>query len=141
MAYGKGNTEGGQGGKVGHSNMSHRDYTEWIKVCSTKNRRLQSRQLSGNIVLEDTEVEITLTLSEDLDEIDKDKFNVQFIEEMEKRQLLFGGSLKKSTLSGCIDRSSSNLSETELIELMDDLCTNTFVQVVEMKIKTATSTT
>ncbi len=32
-------TEGGQGGKKGHSNMVHWDYTEQVKASSNKSRR------------------------------------------------------------------------------------------------------
>lgn len=38
-------TEGGQGGKRGHSNMTHWDKTELIKVRSNKLRRRNARQI------------------------------------------------------------------------------------------------
>ena len=43
MAISKGRTEGGQGGKLGHSNMNHWDYTEAIKAAARKQRRLQAK--------------------------------------------------------------------------------------------------
>lgn len=44
MAYGRGiRTEGGSGGKRGHSNMCHWEPTEWVKEQSRKLRRLQDR--------------------------------------------------------------------------------------------------
>ena len=43
MATSKGPVEGGQGGKLGHSNMTHWDYTEAIKVASRKWRRLKAK--------------------------------------------------------------------------------------------------
>jgi hypothetical protein len=43
MAIGKQKTEGGQGGRRGHSNMSHWDYTEEIKTATRKRRRLDSK--------------------------------------------------------------------------------------------------
>lgn len=41
MSYGRigPKTEGGQGGKVGHGNMTHWDYTEVIKECCRRVRR------------------------------------------------------------------------------------------------------
>lgn len=45
MAISKGRTEGGQGGKLGHSNMNHWDYTEAIKAAARKQRRLQAKTL------------------------------------------------------------------------------------------------
>jgi hypothetical protein len=38
-------TEGGSGGKRGHSNMCHGDYTEVIKACARRQRRIQSRRM------------------------------------------------------------------------------------------------
>jgi hypothetical protein len=38
-------TEGGSGGKRGHSNMTHWDYTEEIKRRSRKARRAQGKTL------------------------------------------------------------------------------------------------
>ena len=38
-------TEGGQGGRRGHSNMSHWEYTEVIKVESKKARRRYGKEL------------------------------------------------------------------------------------------------
>lgn len=37
-------TEGGSGGKRGHSNMDHRDHTEDIKVTARIQRRVQARR-------------------------------------------------------------------------------------------------
>jgi hypothetical protein len=44
MAIAKGKTDGGQGGKRGHSNQDHWDYTEAIKLAAKKSRRLQARK-------------------------------------------------------------------------------------------------
>ncbi|MCH6259319.1 hypothetical protein MLD52_22385 [Puniceicoccaceae bacterium K14] len=38
-------TEGGQGGKRGHSNMEHWDYTEAIKEATRRRRRSQSKRI------------------------------------------------------------------------------------------------
>lgn len=38
-------TEGGSGGRRGHSNMCHWEYTEVIKRLARKRRRAESRQL------------------------------------------------------------------------------------------------
>lgn len=43
MAIQKLKTEGGQGGRCGHSNMCHYDYTEAIKIAARKRRRLESK--------------------------------------------------------------------------------------------------
>ena len=43
MAILKLKTEGGQGGRRGHSNMCHWDYTEAIKIATRKRRRLESK--------------------------------------------------------------------------------------------------
>lgn len=46
MSYGRcinGNTEAGQGGKLGHSQMTHYDYTAMVKLGARKVRRRQDR--------------------------------------------------------------------------------------------------
>jgi hypothetical protein len=46
MSYSrKSKTEAGQGGKLGHSNMSHCDCTEVIKKQSNKTRRNVAKRL------------------------------------------------------------------------------------------------
>lgn len=37
--------EAGQGGRLGHSNMAHYDYTEHIKAACRKARRLQGKAI------------------------------------------------------------------------------------------------
>ena len=44
MAISKGPVDGGQGGKLGHSNMTHWDYTETIKAASRRWRRIKAKQ-------------------------------------------------------------------------------------------------
>jgi len=46
MAIAKGRANAGQGGKRGHSNMDHREFTEEIKRAAKKRRRLDA---SGEI--------------------------------------------------------------------------------------------
>lgn len=41
-------TEGGSGGKRGHSNMTHWNKTEYIKEVSKKKRRIESKKLSSD---------------------------------------------------------------------------------------------
>ena len=43
MAISKGRSDGGQGGKRGHSNMDHWDFTEEIKLAAKKSRRLEAK--------------------------------------------------------------------------------------------------
>lgn len=43
MAISKGPAEGGQGGKRGHSNMDHWEFTEEIKRAAKKRRRLGAK--------------------------------------------------------------------------------------------------
>ena len=43
MAIPKGPVDGGQGGRLGHSNMNHWDYTDAIKAGSRKWRRLKAK--------------------------------------------------------------------------------------------------
>ena len=43
MAIAKGRSDGGQGGKRGHSNMDHWDFTEEIKLAAKKSRRLEAK--------------------------------------------------------------------------------------------------
>lgn len=54
MSYGsyRNKTEGGNGGKRGHSNMSHHDGTEIIKEFSDKARRQQSRKMKRDFKLQ-----------------------------------------------------------------------------------------
>jgi hypothetical protein len=44
MAIGRGKPDGGQGGKRGHSNMDHWEFTEEIKQASRKRRRLEAKR-------------------------------------------------------------------------------------------------
>ena len=44
MSRDKNKTEAGQGGRLGHSNMEHWEYTEEIKIASRKLRRLQTKE-------------------------------------------------------------------------------------------------
>lgn len=44
MAIAKGKPDGGQGGKLGHSNQDHWEYTEEIKLAAKKRRRLNARR-------------------------------------------------------------------------------------------------
>ncbi len=43
MAISKGKPDGGQGGKRGHSNMDHWEFTEEIKLAARKRRRLAAK--------------------------------------------------------------------------------------------------
>lgn len=43
MAIPKGKSDGGQGGKLGHSNQDHWEYTEEIKLAAKKRRRLKAK--------------------------------------------------------------------------------------------------
>jgi len=43
VAIAKGKSDAGQGGKRGHSNMDHWDYTEAIKAAARKQRRLEAK--------------------------------------------------------------------------------------------------
>ncbi|MCF7983939.1 MAG: hypothetical protein K9L70_06000 [Thiohalocapsa sp.] len=52
MAIGKGPTEGGSGGKRGHANMGHRDYTEAIKVRTRLRRRREDRRSAAQGIKE-----------------------------------------------------------------------------------------
>jgi len=45
MGNPKGPSEGGSGGKRGHSNMEHWGYTDEVKRAARKRRRLDSRKL------------------------------------------------------------------------------------------------
>jgi len=47
MAILKGPTEGGSGGKRGHSNMEHWVYSHEVKRASKKRRRLESKKKIG----------------------------------------------------------------------------------------------
>jgi len=48
MAILKGKTEGGSGGKRGHSNMNHWVTTEELKTASRKRRRLDGKRVIAN---------------------------------------------------------------------------------------------
>ena len=43
MAFLKGKLDAGQGGRIGHSNQDHWQYTEEIKAAARKWRRLQAK--------------------------------------------------------------------------------------------------
>jgi hypothetical protein len=44
MSYRKGPTEGGSGGKRGHSGMEHWDYTEAVKKAARRRRRGEDKK-------------------------------------------------------------------------------------------------
>ena len=44
MSIPKGPTEGGSGGKRGHSGMDHWGYTEEVKEAARKRRRIEDKQ-------------------------------------------------------------------------------------------------
>jgi hypothetical protein len=44
MGIGKGKLDGGQGGKLGHSNQDHWEYTEEVKEAARKRRRLHAKK-------------------------------------------------------------------------------------------------
>jgi hypothetical protein len=46
MSWNNTKIEGGSGGKRGHSNMDHRDYTEIIKEGCRKKRRAESKNIA-----------------------------------------------------------------------------------------------
>jgi hypothetical protein len=52
MSITKGPTEGGSGGRRGHSNMEHRGYTDEVKLAAKKRRRLESRKLAFDALKE-----------------------------------------------------------------------------------------
>lgn len=43
-AISKGKADGGQGGKLGHSNQDHWEFTEEVKEAARKRRRLQVKR-------------------------------------------------------------------------------------------------
>jgi len=54
MSYSKDIKEsGGQGGKLGHSNMTHWTGTEEIKIVAKKKRRLNSKKIIAEALEED----------------------------------------------------------------------------------------
>jgi hypothetical protein len=65
MAILKGKANAGQGGKLGHSNQDHWEFTEEIKVAARKWRRLQSKTEISAALAE-------LELTAETNEIDSD---------------------------------------------------------------------
>ena len=60
MSILKGRPDAGQGGKLGHSNMDHWEFTEEIKLAARKRRR------------HDAKLQITAALKEMADKDDRD---------------------------------------------------------------------
>lgn len=85
--------------------MSHWDYTEWLKVCSQVNRRMESKKIIDNLELDDFEIEIDITLINTLTEDKKDNYYDLFIDFIEDNYLLFGVELNGIKISGCNDYS------------------------------------
>ena len=56
MSLAKGPTEGGSGGKRGHSNMEHWGYTGEVKLAAKKRRRLESKKLASDALTEDQQI-------------------------------------------------------------------------------------
>lgn len=57
MSIPKGPTEGGSGGKRGHSNMEHWGYTDEVKQASRRRRRLEDKQSVASEIQEQTDSE------------------------------------------------------------------------------------
>jgi len=55
MGVYKGPTEGGSGGKRGHSNMEHWTYTEELKESSRKQRRKEDKKEIGQGISDTSE--------------------------------------------------------------------------------------
>lgn len=52
MSLPKGPTEGGSGGRRGHSNMEHWGYTDEVKLAAKKRRRILSKKLASDALSE-----------------------------------------------------------------------------------------
>lgn len=76
------------------------------------------------------ELEIQWTLRSGISEEEKDNLMDAFIEEIEKYELLFGGSLKEELLSGVIDFSHSSLDAEGVKQLMQTLYEGRFSELV-----------
>lgn len=120
MGYGKGKSEGGQGGKLGHSGMNHRDPTEWVKEQSKVWRRQQDKKSVENIDLPSREVEFEIAYNRELTGEEQTEIWVDFIETIEKQHLYYGGGDGPYSLKGCIDLSESKLIADEVIQLLMD---------------------
>jgi hypothetical protein len=58
VAIGKGKPDGGQGGRLGHSNQDHWEYTEEVKEAARKRRRQTARaQIVEGITEHETDSE------------------------------------------------------------------------------------
>ncbi|MBC8028702.1 MAG: hypothetical protein H7Z16_01210 [Pyrinomonadaceae bacterium] len=70
MAISKGRVDGGQGGKLGHSNMNHWDYTEAIKAASRKWRRLTAKsEIAEGLTEHETETDFEVSTHDLSDEL------------------------------------------------------------------------
>jgi hypothetical protein len=61
MSIRKGPTEGGSGGKRGHSNMEHWGYTEEVNEAAKRRRRIEDKQAAR----EELELELELDSAAD----------------------------------------------------------------------------
>ena len=69
MAIDKMKIEGGQGGRRGHSNMCHWQYTEEIKAATRKLRRAQGKKLIRNELKEYSSEQYAHDLAERADNL------------------------------------------------------------------------
>lgn len=119
MGYGKGKSEGGQGGKLGHGNMSHRDPTEWVKEQSKVRRRNDDKKSVRTFLNEFREVEFEFTFNRELNDEEEEEFYDDFIETIEKENLYWGGGGSRTYITGCLDLIDSKLEAEEVIQLLN----------------------
>jgi uncharacterized protein YggL (DUF469 family) len=134
MAYNKWKLEAGHGGRLGHTNMAHWDYTEAIKDCSKVNRRLESKKILGHLELESTEIEVYIILKT-IEEFELNTFYDSFIQFIEHNKFFFGGGIREFKIEGCIDFSASKLEKDQVIKLIDQFVDNHLTKIQKLTLK------
>jgi uncharacterized protein YggL (DUF469 family) len=120
MGYGKGKSEGGQGGKLGHSNMNHRDPTEWVKEQSKVWRRKADKEAVRNVESDAHEVEFEYLFNRDLTEEEQVEIRDEFIETIEKQQLTWVGGCHATCIRGYLYLRECKLTVKEVMELLEE---------------------
>ena len=136
MGYSKkGKTEAGQGGKLGHSNMSHWEPTEWLKESSKVRRRQRDKEAVLDPENDLNELEFHFEFIRALTEKEQNNLWDDFIETIEKHKISYGGGNDFTHLTGTLAMNESDQSIKQGVNLLDEFADKHKHFIKELKIK------
>lgn len=138
MAYDKWKIEAGQGGKVGHSNMAHWDYSESIKESSKALRRLESKKILENLDLKHLGFCLTIQFSDSAESSDIESVIDTLIISLESEKILITGHFINNIFNASVDLSSSILLESNVVDIINSELKKSAGVVCQLIIKECT---